>query len=136
VIKAVQYTYSLIEKERKKERKKNYDGYLTPPPPAPIEEDRALHSMTQLSHWLHANSIPKIGCHYFWPGLLALPKNTLPNALSLVNTERKKERELKKQGAYHTMALPFTLKRILMQKEEIWKLKYFTIRRYNSQKIL
>jgi hypothetical protein len=32
-----------------------------------------------LQHWLHGNSIPKIGCHYFWPGLIALPKkNTLP----------------------------------------------------------
>jgi hypothetical protein len=20
------------------------------------------------SHWLHGNSIPKIGCYYFWPG--------------------------------------------------------------------
>jgi hypothetical protein len=25
---------------------------------------------------LHENSIPKIGCHYFWPGLIALAKNT------------------------------------------------------------
>jgi hypothetical protein len=35
-----------------------------------------IHDLT--SHWLHENSIPKIGCHYFWPGLIALPKNTLP----------------------------------------------------------
>jgi hypothetical protein len=27
---------------------------------------------------LIGNSIPKIGCHYFWPELIALPKNTLP----------------------------------------------------------
>jgi hypothetical protein len=27
---------------------------------------------------LHGNSIPKIGCHYFWPGRIAFPKNTLP----------------------------------------------------------
>jgi hypothetical protein len=90
-----------------------------------------LHSMMQLSHWLHAYSIPKIGCHYFWPGLIALPKNTLPNVvLSLVNTE-KKERKLKK-----ARALPLTLKRILMQKQELWKLKYFTMQKYNLQKIL
>jgi len=31
-----------------------------------------------ISHWLDENSIPKIGCHYFWPGLIALPKNTIP----------------------------------------------------------
>jgi len=34
----------------------------------------SLHDMT--SYWLHGNSIPKIGCHYFWPVLIALPKNT------------------------------------------------------------
>jgi hypothetical protein len=28
---------------------------------------------------LHGNSIPNIGCHYFWPGLIALSKNTLPD---------------------------------------------------------
>jgi len=34
---------------------------------------RALHSMTPpfTSHWLHGNTIPKIGCHHFWPGLIA-----------------------------------------------------------------
>ncbi len=35
--------------------------------------------MTRLLLWLHGNSIPLIGCHYFWPGLIALPNNTLPN---------------------------------------------------------
>jgi hypothetical protein len=25
----------------------------------------------------HGNTIPKIGCHYFWPGLIALPRNIL-----------------------------------------------------------
>jgi len=42
----------------------------------------SLHGET--SHWLHGNYIPKIGCHYFWPGLIALPKNrvrTLPIVL-------------------------------------------------------
>jgi hypothetical protein len=32
--------------------------------------------------------------------------------------------------------LPFTLKSILRQKEELWKLKYFTMQKYNLQKIL
>jgi len=31
-----------------------------------------------LEYWLHGNSIPKMGCHYFWPGLTALPKKSLP----------------------------------------------------------
>jgi hypothetical protein len=41
-----------------------------------------------------------------------------------------------KQGACHTMALPFTLKIYIKEKEELWKLKYFTIQNYNLQKIL
>jgi hypothetical protein len=39
------------------------------------KEATSLHEMT--SHWLHGNCIPKIGRHYFWPGLTALPENTL-----------------------------------------------------------
>jgi hypothetical protein len=34
------------------------------------------------SHWLHENSVSKIGCHSFWPVLIALPKNTLSIHLS------------------------------------------------------
>ncbi len=34
-----------------------------------------------------------------------------------------------KQGVCHTMTLPFTLKSILRQKEELWKLKYFTMQK-------
>jgi hypothetical protein len=32
------------------------------------------------------------------------------------------------------MALPFTLKSVLRKKEESWKLKYFTMQKYNLQK--
>jgi hypothetical protein len=35
----------------------------------------------------------------------------------------------------HTGALPFTLKKYLKAKEELWKLKYFTMQKYNFQKI-
>jgi len=31
----------------------------------------SLHDLS--SHWLHGNSIPKIGCHYFWPRLSNSP---------------------------------------------------------------
>jgi hypothetical protein len=31
------------------------------------------------------------------------------------------------------VALPFTLKRYLKAKEELWKLKYFTMQKYNVQ---
>jgi hypothetical protein len=34
-------------------------------------EAPSLHDLT--SHWLHGNSIPKIGCHYFWPRLSNSP---------------------------------------------------------------
>ncbi len=33
-------------------------------------EALSLHTVT--SHWFHRNCIPKIGCHYFWPRLIAL----------------------------------------------------------------
>jgi hypothetical protein len=36
-------------------------------------------------HWLHGNSIHKIGCHYILLGLIALFKNTL-----LIETKSKK----------------------------------------------
>jgi hypothetical protein len=34
------------------------------------------------------------------------------------------------------MALPLTFKKYLKAKEELWKLKYFTMQNYNLQKIL
>jgi hypothetical protein len=41
-----------------------------------------------------------------------------------------------KQGMCHTVALPFTFKKYLKAKEELWKLKYFTMPKDNLQKIL
>jgi hypothetical protein len=43
-----------------------------------------------------------------------------------------------KQGVCHTAALPFTFlkKKYLNAKEELWKLKYFIMQKYNLQKIL
>jgi len=38
------------------------------------------------------------------------------------------------QGVCHNVALPFTLKSIWRQKKELWKLKYFTMQKYNPQK--
>jgi len=34
------------------------------------------------------------------------------------------------------MALPITQKKYFKAKEELWKLKYFTMQKYNDQKIL
>jgi hypothetical protein len=53
--------------------------------PSPTREKRGaplLHDTT--SCWLHGNSIPKIGWHYFWPRQIALPNNTLPILLLIV----------------------------------------------------
>jgi hypothetical protein len=36
---------------------------------------------------------------------------------------------IKEQGPCHTMALPFTLKKYLKAKEELWKLKYFNMQK-------
>jgi hypothetical protein len=41
--------------------------------------------------------------------------------------------ELLKQGVCHIVALPFTLKKYLKAKEELWKFKYFTMQKYNSK---
>jgi hypothetical protein len=38
------------------------------------------------------------------------------------------------EGVCHTMILPFTLKKYLKAKEELWKPKYFTMQKYNLQK--
>jgi hypothetical protein len=40
------------------------------------------------------------------------------------------------QRVCHTMALPFTLKKYLKAKEELWKLKYFTMQKHNLSEIL
>jgi hypothetical protein len=38
--------------------------------------------------------------------------------------------KLPKQGMCHNVALPFTLKKLLKAKEELWNLKYFTMQKY------
>ncbi len=38
------------------------------------------------------------------------------------------------QGVCRTMALPLTFKKYLKAKEELWKLKYFTMQKYNLPK--
>jgi hypothetical protein len=39
-----------------------------------------------------------------------------------------------KQAVCHIVASPFTLKKYLNAKEELWKFKYFTIQKYKLQK--
>jgi hypothetical protein len=38
------------------------------------------------------------------------------------------------KGMCHAVALPFTFKKYLTAKEDIWKLNYFTMQKYNLQK--
>jgi hypothetical protein len=51
------------------------------------------------------------------------------------NTRIDSPTKKKKQRLCHTLALPFT-KKYLKAKEELWKLKYFSMQKYNLQKIL
>jgi hypothetical protein len=63
---------------------------------------------------------------------------------TLIPGERKKDlilkvKEKKNKACVHTMAWPFTSlkKGILRAKEvELWKLKYYTMQKYNLQKFL
>jgi hypothetical protein len=41
-----------------------------------------------------------------------------------------------KQGVCHTVAFAIYIKKFLKAKEELWKLKYFIMQKYNLQKIL
>jgi hypothetical protein len=43
---------------------------------------------------------------------------------------------LEERGVYHTLAFAICIKKYLKAKEESWKLKYFTMQKYNLQKIL
>jgi hypothetical protein len=42
---------------------------IIPPSPTHKKKKEAPSLYDSTSHWLHGNSIPKIGCHNFWPGL-------------------------------------------------------------------
>jgi len=44
--------------------------------------------------------------------------------------------KIEKQEVCHIVALPFTFKSILRQKKNYEKLKYFTMQKYNLQKVL
>jgi hypothetical protein len=47
-----------------------------------------------------------------------------------------KPKKKKKQGVCQTLALPIYIKKYLKAKEELQKLKYFTMQKYNIPKIL
>jgi len=56
----------------------NLSFYFSPLTPTHKQKREAssLHDVT--SDWLHGNSIPNIGWHYFWPGLI---ENTPTNPI-------------------------------------------------------
>jgi len=53
-----------------------------PSPPSKLKRKKPRHLECMLgpSNWLHAISLPKTVYHHFWPGLIPLAMNTLPNA--------------------------------------------------------
>ncbi len=53
--------------------------------------------------------------------------------MSHVNLDQKSHYPLQ-QGVCHPVALPYTLKKYLNAKEELWKFKYFTMQSYIFQK--
>ncbi len=49
------------------------------------------------SHWLHGNSIFKIGCHFIWPGVIAFPRTPyLAIEFPLINHITEKNKKTKK----------------------------------------
>jgi hypothetical protein len=76
------------------------------------------------SHW---KTIFLVGPHiyvdlHFQTNNIGLPRYSKQHSLQ------------NQQGVCHIVALSFTLKSILRQREEWWKLKYFTMQKYNLQK--
>jgi hypothetical protein len=58
---------------------KNEKQILLPTPPNfKMKKASHLECMLGPPHWLHEISLPRRVCHYFWPGLIPLAKNTLP----------------------------------------------------------
>jgi hypothetical protein len=65
---------------------------------------------------------------------IILPSCNAPISNCSMTFPRYHKKNTKKQGVCHLMGL-FTLKGILrQQKEELWKLKDFTMQKYNLQK--
>jgi hypothetical protein len=66
---------TLHTKHNLKKKKKTVSSRPHLPASQPRRTNPSLHDT--ISHWLHGNSNPKIGCHYCWPGLIiGLGKNT------------------------------------------------------------
>jgi hypothetical protein len=65
--------------------------------------------MTQLLIGCNRNSICKISCHYFWPGLIALPKNTLPIQSFWKIVESPCTSKIKEKFMVSSVLIPFTL---------------------------
>ncbi len=60
-----------------------------------MNHTKHYHTIWVTSHWLHGNSILKIGCHYIWPGLIAFPRTPyLPIEFPLINHITKKTKKV------------------------------------------
>ncbi len=87
----------------------NSSFWQSRPPPTHKRERGALSLHDTTSHWLHGNSIHKIGCHYFWPGLIALPKNTPPIQSFWKMVESPSTSKFKEKLMVSSVFIPFTL---------------------------
>ncbi len=65
------------------------------------------------------------GSFYELRSLNNIHKSSAFTILSIINTNK---------GCVTLVALPFYIKKELKAKEELWKLKYFTMQKYNLQK--
>ncbi len=68
--------------------------------------------------------------------LRALPKSEMEEVHGFGESQFGCIQAKQQEGVFHTVALPFAFKSIIMQKEELWELKYLTKQRYNLQRIL
>ncbi len=62
--------------------------------------------------------------------------NEAPLTQNLILTTKKSKKYIISGCVTRGVALPFTLKKYLKAKEELWKLKYFTMQEYNLLKYL
>ncbi len=104
----------------------------------PLEDKRAI-PLTQLYRWKEIN----FGQSIWDKRVLLLSREHLEEHINwelgdwfgnLMRTHWEPPKKFNKGCVTHTVALPFTFKKYLKTKEELWKLKYFTMQKYNLQK--
>jgi hypothetical protein len=102
-----------------------------------IHPSKLVRSWALLVHWWPIPSQSHMECPMKWYKTTESTLQYLQNGKQLKNSFTKYYYSPRKQGVCHSVALPFTLTKDLKAKEELWKLKYFTMQKYtNLQKLL